>query len=579
MVRSLFVALALFAGTLFAGETVIPTTSPSVSAIAVGSDDTVWFASERVVGRIKSDGSLQTVEVQDPLVYFSTNAVMQPLPGGGVLIGASNGVIVKVSATLNVALFKRADLDDRALAFIPARDGTYWLAGRHALAQIDTNGVVLQERKLPFTAQGAVGVNDGTVFLGASDGVYRGSVAGNFQLIAPCQYCNFSWMAAMSDGTIAFEGGRLLHDGTIVSQPYYANAAVTGPDGRLWVAGWFNTLRALRTDGSQQEIPVGTAGQDVVAIATSKDALWYAVGGEIRRITPDVQRDLPFRDGDILTREDEPNLSIDGMHPVFTHRRRGSASFTRRLLWNPVGDVYAMQGNVFAASASRVLAAWSGSVVAKVVNESGNVAAAITMTLPQGSTKAFALDRNDTMYALRSTPNGFRILTIDAQGTLQRNDALPVDAQLNVRAVDLAADQCTLFYAATRVIGRMNVCRGIALPDFAASLTDSPLDVRATRDGEVIVAYRSKIVRYDRFGIEQQVLHAPPRTGQFTTVALDPDARFVWIGTDTDVRRVEWSTGATIESHAVYGPPASISIIGEPRAARGPAGRRRSAGH
>ena len=54
----------------------------------------------------------------------------------------------------------------------------------------------------------------------------------------------------------------------------------------------------------------------------------------------------------------------------------------------------------------------------------------------------------------------------------------------------------------------------------------------------------------------------------FFGVALDLDHRFVWLGIRLQLERVELETGQTIESVPTYRPAVSISLVGEPRAAR-----------
>ncbi|HEX7831860.1 MAG TPA: hypothetical protein VF787_19545, partial [Thermoanaerobaculia bacterium] len=171
------------------------------------------------------------------------------------------------------------------------------------------------------------------------------------------------------------------------------------------------------------------------------------------------------------------------------------------------------------------------------------------------------------------SPRETRFLTIDANGVLRKELAVPGLAP--VWKVDLAADQCTLFYGTLDGIGRINVCTGTMLPPFVNA--KEPSDLRITREGDVLVTYAGRIVRYDRAGNEQQAIEAPPHWKIFS-LALDRDPRYVWVGTEHDLHRVELATGAVVETHQTFGTPRNLSVVGEPRAARLPV-RRRSAGH
>jgi hypothetical protein len=87
------------------------------------------------------------------------------------------------------------------------------------------------------------------------------------------------------------------------------------------------------------------------------------------------------------------------------------------------------------------------------------------------------------------------VLAVRPDGTVRAE--FPVDAT----AIDLAADQCTLFYTPTSAAGvrRFNVCSGAGLPDFVATGGGF---VRLLPDGGVLTSSPdfSRIARYDAAG-------------------------------------------------------------------------------
>ncbi|HYH05633.1 MAG TPA: hypothetical protein VEK11_01110 [Thermoanaerobaculia bacterium] len=72
-------------------------------------------------------------------------------------------------------------------------------------------------------------------------------------------------------------------------------------------------------------------------------------------------------------------------------------------------------------------------------------------------------DGAGNVYVLTGQP-AMTIVAVNADGTLRDTMTLPAAAA----GIDLAADQCTLFYTRNGAIARYNVCTGTPLPDFAS---------------------------------------------------------------------------------------------------------------
>jgi len=159
------------------------------------------------------------------------------------------------------------------------------------------------------------------------------------------------------------------------------------------------------------------------------------------------------------------------------------------------------------------------------------------------SVESVIFDKQDNMYVgtADSNPKG-TLLKFDPAGNLIRSYTLPVEKR-GVDWIDLAGDQCTLFYTSegSRIL-RYDLCRDAPLPDFGSETASIPgvvgtrtvLDLAAAAfalrilpDGGVLVADANKVVRLDSMG----------RATQFYTVAgaqvlfalnLDPDKRSFW---------------------------------------------------
>ncbi|HEY0143339.1 MAG TPA: hypothetical protein VGF48_20775 [Thermoanaerobaculia bacterium] len=113
--------------------------------------------------------------------------------------------------------------------------------------------------------------------------------------------------------------------------------------------------------------------------------------------------------------------------------------------------------------------------------------------------------RNGAFYVLASQGNASpgRILAFDPSGNLVATRNASVGTQDYYR-LDLAADQCTLFYTdfSLTTIRRINVCSGAPLPDLA-TLPGEVRDLRVLPDGGVLVVDVDRgLVRLNAAGVE-----------------------------------------------------------------------------
>jgi streptogramin lyase len=116
----------------------------------------------------------------------------------------------------------------------------------------------------------------------------------------------------------------------------------------------------------------------------------------------------------------------------------------------------------------------------------------------------------------------------------------PAGAVLNTYAVatedrgadwiDLAADQCTLYYTSEgSLVKRFNVCTNTQLTDFASNLPAPCFALRIRPNGEVLVACFSAAQRLSAAGTVIQD-YAPTGGGLLFALNLDPDGQTFWTG-------------------------------------------------
>jgi sugar lactone lactonase YvrE len=136
--------------------------------------------------------------------------------------------------------------------------------------------------------------------------------------------------------------------------------------------------------------------------------------------------------------------------------------------------------------------------------------------------------------------------------------------------VELAADQCTLYYTSEdNTVRRFDVCTNTQLADFATGLP--AFDCYALRirsNGEVMVACSNQVVRLDSAGTVIQTYPATSYgSGFFFAMNLDPDGQTFWTADINSglITRINIATGAQVTqfSGGVETALAGLAIFGE----------------
>ena len=167
------------------------------------------------------------------------------------------------------------------------------------------------------------------------------------------------------------------------------------------------------------------------------------------------------------------------------------------------------------------------------------------------------------------------ILKFNAAGTLLDSYDVPVGPR-GSDWIDLAADQCTMFYTSEgNAIRRYDVCTDTPLADY----NTSPLSggacfaLRIRSNGEVLVACSSTVHRLNPAGVVIQSYPKPVTETSFLfALNLDPSGTSFWTAgfSTKNVHRYDITTGAVLLTFAAtHMPPlgpslAGLAVFGEP---------------
>jgi hypothetical protein len=134
--------------------------------------------------------------------------------------------------------------------------------------------------------------------------------------------------------------------------------------------------------------------------------------------------------------------------------------------------------------------------------------------------------RDGRIFASATVEGAGAVLEIDAAGVLVTAHAIPGSAD---RAIDLGADQCTLFIGRSPGIARYDVCTRQALETIASGYVH---DVRALPQGDVLVATSTESVlyRYDSSGALVRTYEFP--TGDAPAAIALEDENTAVVATD-----------------------------------------------
>jgi hypothetical protein len=162
-------------------------------------------------------------------------------------------------------------------------------------------------------------------------------------------------------------------------------------------------------------------------------------------------------------------------------------------------------------------------------------------------------------------------------GSLVATFALANSTISGVDFIDLAADQCTIFYTSeSYAVKKFNVCTNTQPNDFYADFSGPCYTVRIRPNGEIMVACATQVYRMATNGATLKTYTASSlgELSQLYGMTLDPDGTSFWVAGSSsgngNIYRVDIASGtrlttitAAVGSSAVGG----LAVVGEPRAA------------
>lgn len=164
------------------------------------------------------------------------------------------------------------------------------------------------------------------------------------------------------------------------------------------------------------------------------------------------------------------------------------------------------------------------------------------------------------------------VLNFDPSGTLL-NTFSPATENRGTDWVEIAADQCTLFYTSEGVlVKRFNTCTNTQLTDFNTAALPGAFAYahRLLPSGGILVADSSEVVRLDASGNQIQTYSPSPNTGNLFALNLDPDGTSFWTADlgNGEVFKVDIASGSIVQQWssagaAGYTAAAGLSVKGE----------------
>lgn len=155
------------------------------------------------------------------------------------------------------------------------------------------------------------------------------------------------------------------------------------------------------------------------------------------------------------------------------------------------------------------------------------------------------------------------IYQVDRQGTPRLMQEARV-GYIPAHGLDVAADQCTVYYAGSSRLVIWDVCRNSEPAPFGELRFDpTQAALRLLGDGTFIVTYLSDIFHVDSSGNTIRSYGIPSRG-----IALDVGGTAFWAGAGSTVFKIDVATGAILARADVPGSPAIqyLGVVGEPRA-------------
>src|SRR5437867_3554486 len=244
---------------------------------------------------------------------------------------------------------------------------------------------------------------------------------------------------------------------------------------------------------------------------------------------------------------------------LFNGHPRDALTFGNDVLFADVPGVVRMSPN-----GTLSLHALSDYITASLaIDALGNVFLGVFGVAQDGSTPVVKLDGSGHQIALYSVPSD----------------------RLGATSMDLAADQCTLFYACTgRHVKRYDTCQNKALPDVIDfGLGVFVRKIRILPDGSILATANSRIVRLSPSGATLEVYGAGA-SNLWISLSVTPDNRSFWAGSEgsgggdqDQITEFDINTGAVlagpirtaIPSNPFFDlPPEFVLAVGEQRIAQ-----------
>ncbi len=178
---------------------------------------------------------------------------------------------------------------------------------------------------------------------------------------------------------------------------------------------------------------------------------------------------------------------------------------------------------------------------------------------------AIVFDAEGNAFVTQVEPT--KLVKLDPNGAFIREYPMAEAAY----SIDLAADQCTLFFMLGRPpkIGKYDVCKDVRLPDLTPLPAISVLGgLRILRDGTLLVADGRRLVRLSESGsvLKNYVVE---NFTEWTAVAVSLSGRTFWAASGRHVFELSIEEGTIlhgpikIEDFVIN----SLAVVGEPRAA------------
>jgi sugar lactone lactonase YvrE len=223
----------------------------------------------------------------------------------------------------------------------------------------------------------------------------------------------------------------------------------------------------------------------------------------------------PLQHGDVLVGGDHPG-SLISPFPYPIDLVRGAAPLPSGRVGEPNGLAFGGDGRLYftQSNALQYLGAFDASGNGTPFAGDGGLDDASGVTV----------NRAGTFYVAATV--GMRLLEIAANGSIVRTASLGIADPLV--ALDLAADQCTLYAAplAGGTIHRFDVCSWNAVPDLSAAIVAGG-GLRVDRDGSILASSGNAILRFSPAGAQLQT-YLFTGLGHFGPLALSADDSTVW---------------------------------------------------